>query len=189
MRRAHPLTLGPTSLISTAMAILPIIKLPDPILRQISTPIETIDDEVRRLAADMLETMYKAPGVGLAGIQVAVPRRILVLDVSEKEDEPEPIVMINPQILTLGNELRMHEEGCLSIPDTHVEIERPSTLRVRYLNELGSQIERDAEGLLATAIQHEINHLDGRLIIDFLSKMRRDMVIRKFKKTARIGPA
>ena len=169
------------------MAILPIIKLPDPILRQVSKPIETVDDGVRRLAADMLETMYKAPGVGLAGIQVAVPRRILVLDVSEKEDEPQPIVMINPEILSLGPELRMHEEGCLSIPETHVEIERPSTLRVRFLDAQGKQIELDAEGLLATAIQHEINHLDGRLIIDFLSKMRRDMVIRKFKKTAKIG--
>jgi peptide deformylase len=169
------------------MAILPIIKLPDPILRQVSKPIETVDDGVRRLAADMLETMYKAPGVGLAGIQVAVPRRILVLDVSEKEDEPQPIVMINPEVLSLGPELRMHEEGCLSIPETHVEIERPSALRVRFLDAQGKQIELDAEGLLATAIQHEINHLDGRLIIDFLSKMRRDMVIRKFKKTAKIG--
>ena len=169
------------------MAILPIIKLPDPILRQVSKPIETVDDGVRRLAADMLATMYKAPGVGLAGIQVAVPRRILVLDVSEKEDEPQPIVMINPEILNLGPELRMHEEGCLSIPETHVEIERPSTLRVRFLDAQGKQIELDAEGLLATAIQHEINHLDGRLIIDFLSKMRRDMVIRKFKKTAKNG--
>jgi peptide deformylase len=169
------------------MAILPIVKLPDPILRQVSKPIETVDDEVRRLAANMLETMYKAPGVGLAGIQVAVPRRILVLDVSDKEDEPQPIVMINPEILSLGPELRMHEEGCLSIPDTHVEIERPSTLRVRFLDVNGSRIELDAEDLLATAIQHEINHLDGRLIIDFLSKMRRDMVIRKFKKTAKIG--
>ncbi len=169
------------------MAILPIVKLPDPILRQVSKPIETVDDEVRRLAADMLETMYEAPGVGLAGIQVAVPRRILVLDVSDKEDELQPIVMINPEILSLGPELRMHEEGCLSIPDTHVEIERPSTLRVRFIDLNGKQIELDAEDLLATAIQHEINHLDGRLIIDFLSKMRRDMVIRKFKKTAKIG--
>ncbi len=169
------------------MAILPIIKLPDPILRRVSTPIETVDDEVRRLAADMLETMYKAPGVGLAGIQVAVARRILVLDVSEKEDEPEPIVMINPEILSLGPELRMHEEGCLSIPDTHVEIERPSTLRIRFLDAQGKPVELDAGGLLATAIQHEINHLDGRLIIDYLSKMRRDMVIRKFRKTAKIG--
>ncbi len=169
------------------MALLPIIKLPDPILRQVSQPIAQVDDAVRKLAADMLETMYKAPGVGLAGIQIAVPRRILVLDVSDKEDEPEPIVMINPEILTLGAELRMHEEGCLSIPDTHVEIDRPSSLRVRFIDRDGKQIELDAEGLLATAIQHEIDHLDGRLIIDFLSKMRRDMVIRKFKKTARIG--
>jgi peptide deformylase len=169
------------------MAILPIIKLPDPILRQVSKPIEEVDDAVRRLADDMLETMYKAPGVGLAGIQVAVARRILVLDVSEKDDEPAPLVMINPQILSLGSELRMHEEGCLSIPDTHVEIERPSSLQVRYLDRDGQPVELAAEGLLATAIQHEIDHLDGRLIIDFLSKLRRDMVIRKLKKTSKIG--
>ena len=169
------------------MAILPIVKLPDPILRQVSKPVEQIDDDVRRLVADMLATMYDAPGVGLAAIQVGVPRRLLVLDVSEKDDERQPIAMINPVILQLGDQLRMHEEGCLSIPDTHVEIERPSTLRVRFTDEKGAVQERDAEGLLATAIQHEIDHLDGRLIIDFLSKLRRDMVIRKFKKAAKSG--
>jgi peptide deformylase len=171
------------------MALLPIIKLPDPILRQVSKPVEQVDDDVRRLVADMFATMYKAPGVGLAAIQVAVPRRLLVLDVAEKDDAPEPIAMINPKILELGDQLRMHEEGCLSIPDTHVEIERPASLRVRYLDETGSPKELEAEGLLATAIQHEIDHLDGRLIIDFLSKLRRDMVIRKFKKSSKIGTA
>lgn len=169
------------------MALLPIIKLPDPILRQVSQPVERVDDDVRRLVADMLATMYDAPGVGLAAIQVAVPRRLLVLDVSAKDDEPEPIAMINPEILKLGDQLRLHEEGCLSIPDTHVDIERPGTLRVRYLDENGVSHELEADGLLATAIQHEIDHLDGRLIIDFLSKLRRDMVIRKFKKAAKGG--
>ena len=170
------------------MALLPIIKLPDPILRQVSQPVERVDDDVRRLVADMLATMYDAPGVGLAAIQVAVPRRLLVLDVAGKDDPPEPIVMINPEILKLGDQLREHEEGCLSIPDTHVDIERPGTLRVRFLDEKGATKELDADGLLATAIQHEIDHLDGRLIIDFLSKLRRDMVIRKFKKAAKGVP-
>ena len=167
------------------MAILSIITLPDPILRQTSAPIERVDDDVRRLVDDMLETMYDAPGVGLAGIQVAVPRRLLVLDVAGKDEPPQPIAMINPEILTLGDQLRLHEEGCLSIPDTHVEIERPGSLRVRYTDRNGAVQELDADGLLATAIQHEIDHLNGRLIIDFMSKLRRDMVIRKFKKAAK----
>ena len=167
------------------MAVLPIIILPDPVLRQVSKPVERVDNGVRRLVADMFATMYDAPGVGLAAIQVAVPRRVLVLDVAGKDDPPAPIAMINPQILTRGNELRLHEEGCLSIPDTHVDIERPATVRVRFLDEQGVMQERDADGLLATAIQHEIDHLDGRLIIDFLSKLRRDMVIRKFRKQAK----
>lgn len=170
------------------MALLPIIKLPDPLLRQVSKPVEQVDDDVRRLVADMFATMYDAPGVGLAAIQVAVPRRLLVLDVAGKDEAPQPIAMINPQILKLGDQLRVHEEGCLSIPDTHVEIERPGTIRVRYLDETGAEKELEAEGLLATAIQHEIDHLEGRLIIDFLSKLRRDMVIRKFKKAAKSGP-
>ena len=164
------------------MSILPIIKLPDPVLRQVSKPVERVDDEVRRLIADMFETMYDAPGVGLAAIQVAVARRLLVIDVAGKDDPPEPIAMINPEIVSRGMELRMHEEGCLSIPDTHVEIERPATIQVRFLDENGKTKELAAEGLLATAIQHEVDHLDGRLIIDFLSKLRRDMVIRKLKK-------
>lgn len=169
------------------MAILPIVILPDPLLRQVSSPVETVDDGVRRLVADMFETMYDAPGVGLAGIQVGVARRLLVLDVAGKDEPPQPIAMINPEILTRGDQLRLHEEGCLSIPDTHVEIERPGTVRVRYTDEKGSTQELAAEGLLATAIQHEIDHLDGRLIIDFLSKLRRDMVIRKFKKASKIS--
>jgi peptide deformylase len=167
------------------MAILPIILLPDPILRQVSKPVERVDADVRRLVANMFETMYDAPGVGLAAIQVAVSRRVLVLDVAGKDDPPAPIAMINPELLSRGDELRMHEEGCLSIPDTHVEIERPATVRVRFLDEKGAIQEFDADGLLATAIQHEIDHLDGRLIIDRLSKLRRDMVIRKFRKLAK----
>jgi peptide deformylase len=168
------------------MATRPIIILPDPILRQVSTPVETVDESVRQLAADMLETMYAAPGIGLAAIQVGVPKRLLVLDVNENEEEEgNPLVMINPEILTLGPELRLHEEGCLSIPDFRLDIERPSVVKVRYVDLEGKVQELDADGLLATAIQHEVDHLDGKLIIDFLSRLKRDMVIKKFKKQAR----
>jgi peptide deformylase len=169
----------------SAMAILPIVKLPDPVLRQKSAPVERVDDELRKLADAMLETMYDAPGVGLAAVQVGIPRRLIVLDTSKDDDNPTPLVLINPEILMLGSELKLHEEGCLSIPDVQVEIERPSSLTVRYLDREGKQQEMSADGLLATAIQHELDHLDGKLIIDFLSRLKRDMVIRKFKKLAK----
>lgn len=168
------------------MSKLPIIILPAPLLRAKSAPVERVDDDVRRLAADMLETMYAAPGIGLAAIQVGVQRRLLVLDVSEKEDEPNPLVMINPEVVKLGDELVSYEEGCLSIPDVRVEIERPSSLTVRFVDREGRQQQLDASGLLATAIQHEMDHLDGRLIIDFLSRLKRDMVVRRFKKQVRL---
>ncbi len=167
------------------MSKLPIVTLPDPILRKISTPVERIDEDMRKLADDMLETMYDAPGVGLAAIQVGVPLRLVVIDVADEEDQPKPFVLFNPEIVALGSETRLHEEGCLSIPDFRIEIERPSTLTLRYLDREGKQHEIDADGLLATAIQHEVNHLDGKLIIDFLSPLKRDMVVRKFKKLAR----
>lgn len=169
----------------TDMAKLPIITIPDPILRVQSSPIERVDDDTRRLIDDMLETMYAAPGVGLAAVQVAVPKRLLVLDVSDKDDERNPIAMINPEILRLGDEMRSYEEGCLSIPDVLVEIERPSTLVVRYVDRDGKQQEVAADGLFATALQHEMDHLDGKLIIDFLSRLKRDMVVRRFKKQTR----
>jgi peptide deformylase len=169
----------------TVMATLPIVTLPDPILRKLSKPVERVDDELRQLMDDMLETMYAAPGVGLAAVQVGVPRRIIVLDVSKDETQAEPLYMVNPEIIALGSETRLHEEGCLSIPEVLVDIERPSSVTVRYLDRLGASKELAAEGLLATAIQHEINHLDGKLIIDFLSALKRDMVVRKFKKQAR----
>jgi peptide deformylase len=166
------------------MSTLPIVKLPDPILRQTSTPIERVDGEVLKLADDMLDTMYDAPGIGLAAVQVGVPKRLIVLDVSET-DEPDPLVLINPEIKSLGAETRIHEEGCLSIPDYHIEIERPASLVVGYIDRDGKPRELAAEGLLATAIQHEIDHLNGKLIIDFLSRLKRDIVVRKFKKMAR----
>lgn len=169
------------------MTKLSIITLPDPLLRSKSAPVEQIDDATRRLIDDMLETMYAAPGIGLAAVQVAVPRRLLVLDVTDKEEPRNPIAMINPEILKLGEATRVYEEGCLSLPDVLVDIERPASLTVRYLDREGRQQVLDAEGLLATAIQHEMDHLDGRLIIDFLSRLKRDMVVRRFKKSARGG--
>ena len=167
------------------MAKRPIIKLPDPILRTQSSAVEQVDDDMRRLIDDMLETMYEAPGIGLAAIQLAVPKRLLVLDVTDKDEERNPIAMINPEILRLGDESRVYEEGCLSIPDVLVDIERPSTVTVRYIDREGKQQELNADGLLATAIQHEMDHLDGKLIIDFLSRLKRDMVVRRFKKQVR----
>jgi len=169
------------------MSLLPIITLPDPALRLVSTPVERFDAELARLAGDMLETMYKAPGIGLAAIQVNVPKRLLVLDVSDSEDgeAKKPLVLINPEILKLGDTSAVYEEGCLSLPDVRIDIERPTTLTVSYQDLDGRPHELAADGLLATAIQHEIDHLDGKLIIDFLTRLKRDMIIRKFKKQAR----
>jgi peptide deformylase len=168
------------------MAKLAIIKLPDPILRKVSAPVERVDNELRKLADDMLETMYAAPGVGLAAVQVGVPRRLIVLDTAKGEDEPpRPLVLFNPEIIALGSELREHEEGCLSIPGVRIDIERPSSATVRFLDREGKRQELAADGLLATVVQHEIDHLNGRLIIDFLSRLKRDIIVRRFKKLAK----
>lgn len=168
------------------MAKLDIITLPDPLLRNVSAPIERIDDELRRLMDDMLETMYEAPGIGLAAVQVGIPRRLIVVDVADGEtDERKPLCLVNPQIVTRGDVLRPYEEGCLSIPDVRVEIERPAEITVRYLDREGRQQELAADGLLATVIQHEVDHLEGKLIIDFLSRLKRDMIVRKFRKLSK----
>ncbi|MDX2309610.1 MAG: peptide deformylase [Hyphomicrobium sp.] len=168
------------------MAILPIITLPDPVLRQSSQPVERIDAELLKLADDMLETMYDAPGVGLAAVQVNVPRRLIVLDCAPEGEPKAPMVLINPEIVRLGSETRVYEEGCLSIPDVRIDIERPSTLTLRYVDRDGKKREIEAEGLLATAIQHEVDHLEAKLIIDFMSKLKRDMVVKRFRKLAKI---
>ena len=199
------------------MALLPIITLPDPVLRQVSTPVERFDDALRRLAADMLNTMYDAPGIGLAAVQVNIPTRLLVVDVGdESEDGPgdaspdesegaqseprqpvaaeqrkpqvrRPIVIVNPRILKLGDARSIYEEGCLSLPDVRIDVERPATLVLAYQDLDGHPHELAAEGLTATVLQHEIDHLDGRLIIDYLTSLKRDIIIRRFKKQARIG--
>ncbi len=167
------------------MTTLPLILLPDPVLRQKSLPVEQVDEEVNRLVDDMLETMYDAPGIGLAAIQVAVPRRLLVIDVSKDDEPSDPRVFINPEIVSRSDESSVYEEGCLSIPDYYAEVERPASLTVRHLDREGHEKVTEADGLLATCLQHEIDHLDGVLFIDHLSKLKRDIVVRKFTKLAR----
>jgi peptide deformylase len=169
------------------MAIKPIIILPDSKLRLVSAPVERVDAELLALADDMLETMYDAPGIGLAAIQIAVPRRVVVIDLA-KEDEPlQPQVFINPQIVWSSDDGNVYEEGCLSIPDYYAEVERPAKVRVSYVGRDGKQAEVEADGLLATCLQHEIDHLNGELFIDHISKLKRDMVIRKFTKAQKTG--
>jgi peptide deformylase len=170
---------------------LEIITLPDKKLRVRSKPVERVDDELRRLMDDMLETMYDAPGIGLAAVQVGVPRRMITVDVAQREDEtadPDPMFLINPEILWSSDERAVHEEGCLSIPEFYAEVERPAAVRVRYLDRDGKLQEIEANSILAVCLQHEIDHLNGTLFIDHLSKLKRDMVIKKFTKQARIGP-
>jgi len=167
------------------MTIRPLVILPDSKLRMVSEPIKEITQEICQLADDMLETMYDAPGVGLAAIQIGVPLRVVTMDVSKSEDERQPLVLINPEIVWASEEKRVYEEGCLSIPEYYEEVERPDRVRFRYMNLKGEVIEQDADGLLATCVQHEIDHLNGVLFIDYLSKLKRDRVMTKFKKAAK----
>jgi peptide deformylase (EC 3.5.1.88) len=167
------------------MSIKPLIILPDPMLRQASKPVERVDAPLRRLADDMLETMYDAPGIGLAAIQIGEPLRMLVIDLAKEGEAPAPHVFINPQILESADARSVYEEGCLSIPDYYAEVERPAAVRVKYLDREGKEEEIMAEGLMATCLQHEIDHLNGVLFIDHISKLKRDMVVRKFKKLAK----
>jgi peptide deformylase len=165
------------------MSTLPIISLPDPILRKQAADVERVDDELRRLIDDMFDTMYDAPGIGLAAPQVNVSRRLIVMDPAREEEDPAPLVMINPQILHRSDELRSHEEGCLSIPEFTAEIERPAVTRVAYLDAEGKPQEGEFEGLWSTLVQHEIDHLNGLLFIDYLSRLKREMVIKKLTKS------
>ena len=167
------------------MAIRDIIVLPDKKLRVVSMPIDTVSAEVRKLADDMFETMYDAPGIGLAAIQVAVPKRLITMDLSKKEGDVNPRVFINPEILWSSDELSAYEEGCLSIPEYYEEVERPAKVRFRFTDLDGKVHEEEAQGLFATCIQHEIDHLNGVLFVDHLSKLKRDRVIKKFTKAAK----
>jgi peptide deformylase len=167
------------------MALRDIIILPDKRLRSVSKPIVKISDEIRTLVADMFETMYEAPGIGLAAIQVGVPARVIVMDLSKREAEAEPRVFINPEITSSSEEKSVYEEGCLSIPDVHEDVERPARVKIRYLDLEGKPHEEDAEGLFSTCIQHEIDHLNGVLFIDHISKLKRERITKKFTKAAK----
>src|SRR6201991_4686468 len=171
------------------MALREIIILPDKQLRLVSTPIEKVTPEVRKRADDMFETMYEAPGIGLAAIQVAQPLRLITMDLGKKNEEgettPQPRVFINPEILACAEEASVYEEGCLSILEYYEEVERPARVRLRYADLDGKVHEEDSEGLYATCIQHEIDHLNGVLFIDYLSKLKRDRVQKKFAKAAK----
>lgn len=167
------------------MSIKPLIILPDPILRQVSKPVERVDASVRKLADDMLATMYDAPGIGLAAIQIGEPLRMLVIDLAKEDEAPAPHVFINPEVLESADTRSVYEEGCLSIPDYYAEVERPASVRVKYLDRDGKLQEIEAEGLMSTCLQHEIDHLNGVLFIDHISKLKRDMVVKKFKKLAK----
>jgi len=169
------------------MALRDIIIIPDKRLRQASDLVKTVDAEVRALVDDMFETMYKAPGVGLAAIQVAVPKRIVTVDTAKKDEPKNPQVFINPEILWSSDDKATYEEGCLSIPEYYEEVERPTQVKVRYMDLEGKTHEIEANGFLATVLQHEIDHTNGVLFIDHISKLKRDMVMKKFKKAAKKG--
>ena len=169
------------------MAIRPILEVPDPRLKTVSTPVETFDEDLRTLVADMFETMYDAPGIGLAAIQVGVPKRVLVIDLQEQEDEEgkpikAPRVFINPEILDPSAEYSLYNEGCLSVPDQYAEVERPASIRARWQDLDGKVHEEAIDGLMATCLQHEMDHLEGILFIDHLSRLKRQMVLKKLEK-------
>ena len=164
------------------MAIRDILIVPDPRLKLKSAAVDVVDDELRALMDDMLETMYDAPGIGLAAIQIGVPKRVIVMDLARGEDEPEPRYFVNPEIIWFSEETEPYEEGCLSVPEIYDEVERPAKVRLRYLDYHGKQIEEDAEGVYAVCIQHEMDHLDGVLFIDHLSRLKRTRAVAKVKK-------
>ena len=169
------------------MAIRPIVEVPDPRLREISKPVDKVDDEVRALVSDMFETMYDAPGIGLAAIQVGVPKRILVIDLQEPEEEEgepvkDPRVFINPEIVETSDEEVPYTEGCLSVPDQFAEVDRPDRIRARWLDLDGKQRDEEITGLLAVCLQHEMDHLNGILFIDHLSRLKRQMILKKLDK-------
>jgi peptide deformylase len=167
------------------MAIRPILVLPDARLRAVADPIEVVDDDIKALAKDMLETMYDAPGIGLAATQLGVMKRIVVMDLAKEGETPTPLVMINPEILKVSEDTAITEEGCLSIPELYYDVERPAEVTVRYTDLDGKTVELDASERLAVCVQHELDHLDGVMYIDYLSRLKRDRVIKKFDKAAR----
>ena len=169
------------------MTVRDILILPDKRLRLESKPVVKIDAAVRQLVEDMFQTMYEAPGIGLAAIQIGEPKRIVIMDLAKKDEPRAPQVFINPELVSTSCDKNTHEEGCLSIPEYYEEVERPARVKVRYIDLDGQPHETEAEGLLATCLQHEIDHLNGVLFIDHISKLKRDRVIKKFAKAAKLG--
>jgi peptide deformylase len=165
------------------MAIREILTVPDPRLKQVSKPVEGgVTDDIRALMDDMLETMYDAPGIGLAAIQIGVPLRVIVMDLAREGEEPQPRYFVNPEIVETIEETKPYEEGCLSVPDIFDQVERPARCRIRYLDYNGNQVDEWAEDLYAVCIQHEMDHLEGTLFIDYLSRLKRDRAIDKVRK-------
>jgi peptide deformylase len=167
------------------MALREIIKLPDKRLRLKSEPVKRIDAGIRKLVDDLFETMYDAPGIGLAAIQIGVAKRVVTMDLSKKEDDHKPLVFINPEVTWKSAEKSKYEEGCLSIPDYYEEVQRPAQVKVKYLDLDGNEHEIEAAGLFATCLQHEIDHTNGVLFIDHISKLKRDRIVKKFTKAAK----
>ena len=171
------------------MALREILIVPDPILKKVSAHVDVVDDELRALMDDMLETMYAAPGIGLAAIQVGEPVRVIVMDLAREGEPPAPRSFVNPEILWASEETAPYEEGCLSVPEIYDEVERPARVKLRYMSYRGETIEEDAEGLFAVCIQHEMDHLEGVLFIDHLSRLKRERAVSKVKKATREADA
>lgn len=167
------------------MAIREILTVPHPVLKEVSQPVERVDDDLRALMDDMLETMYAAPGIGLAAVQIGVPKRVIVMDLAREGEEKRPRYYVNPEILWRSEETAPYEEGCLSVPDVYDEVERPARVKLRYLDYQGEQVEEDAEGLFAVCVQHEMDHLEGVLFIDHLSRLKRERAVKQVKKQSR----
>ena len=169
------------------MALLDILTVPHPVLKKVSAPVATVDDDLRRLMDDMLETMYAAPGIGLAAIQVGVPKQVIVMDLARQGEPPQPRYFVNPQILWASEDTAPYEEGCLSVPEVYDEVDRPARVKLRYLDYHGKEVTEDAEGLFAVCIQHEMDHLKGVLFIDHLSRLKRERAVARVRKLARTG--
>jgi peptide deformylase len=166
----------------TAMTIRPILTAPDPRLKAVSTDVEKVDAEIRKLAADMADSMYEADGIGLAAVQIGVPKRVIVIDLDQKDGKKNPRTFINPKITWTSEEMATFEEGCLSVPDIWDDVERPARIKAEYLDLDGKKVELEADGMLATCLQHEMDHLQGVLFIDHLSRLKRSMAIKKLTK-------
>jgi peptide deformylase len=167
------------------MAIREILVVPHPVLKQVSTSVDGVDDALRALMDDMLETMYDAPGIGLAAVQIGVPKRVIVMDLAGKDEPPAPRYFVNPEIVWASDDTAPYEEGCLSVPEYYDEVERPARVKLKYLNYQGEAVEEDADGMFAVCIQHEMDHLEGVLFIDHLSRLKREQAIKKVKKLVR----